>query len=284
MTEFGLPDSAREAAREAASQAADVAEELSNTRTLDVLARFGFAVTGMLHILVGGIALAVAFGGSGEADPAGAVEVLADSALGPVLMWAGFVGCAGLSLWQLSEATLRVRRRRRRERAEKAISSGGLAIGYGSLALTFAGFALGHHSDSGQSTRDITAVLLAAPFGLPLLIGIGGTVIGIGAYFIVKALRRGFKEELHFGESKRGKALSALGVIGHIAKGVAVGLVGLLIIIASAKHHPAESTGLDGSLKALREHPYGVYVLTAVAAGLICYGIFAMIRARYGRM
>ncbi|MCG2621070.1 DUF1206 domain-containing protein [Arthrobacter sp. I2-34] len=280
MADFGLPDSAREAG----AQAADAAEELSNTRTLDVLARFGFGVTGLLHILVGGIALAIAFGGHGDADPAGAVELLADSALGPVLMWAGFIGCAGLSLWQLSEATLRVRRRRRRVRVEKAISSGGLSIGYAGLALTFAGFALGRRSDSGESARDITASLLAAPFGLPLLIGIGVLVIGIGAYFVVKALRRGFKQELHFGDSKRGKLLTVLGVFGHIAKGVALGLVGLLIVIASVKHDPAESTGLDGSLKALRDHPYGVYVLTAVAAGFICYGIFAMIRARYGRM
>lgn len=273
-----------EGAREAAAQAAAAAEELSNTRTLDVLARFGFAVTGLLHILIGGIALAIAFGGNGEADPAGAVELLADSAAGPVLMWAGFAGCAGLSLWQASEATLRVRRRRRRVRAEKAVSSGGLSIAYGTLALTFAGFALGRRSDSGEATRDFTASLLAAPFGLPVLLGVGGTVAGIGVYFVVKALRRGFKEELSFGDSKRGKLLTVLGVAGHIAKGVALGLVGLLIIIASVKHDPAESTGLDGSLKALQDHPFGVYVLTAIGAGLIAYGIFAMIRAKYGRM
>jgi hypothetical protein len=273
-----------EGPREAAAQAAAAVEELSNTRTLDVLARFGFALSGLLHILIGVIALVLAFGGTGEADPAGAVELLADSAAGPVLMWAGFAGFAGLSLWQASEATLRVRRRRRRVRAEKAISSGGLAIAYGSMALTFAGFALGRRADSGDATRDMTARLLAAPFGLPALIGIGGIVIGIGVYFVVKALRRGFKEELSFGNRKRGKLLTTLGVIGHIAKGVVLGLVGLLIIIASLKHDPAESTGLDGSLKALQDQPYGVYVLTAVGVGLIAYGIFAMVRAKYGRM
>ncbi|NKX56248.1 DUF1206 domain-containing protein [Arthrobacter mobilis] len=273
-----------EGAREAASRAADAAEELSDTKTLDVLARFGFAVTGLLHILIGAIALVIAFGGDGEADPAGAVELLADSPFGPVLMWAGFAGCAGLSLWQLSEATLRMRRRRRRERAEKAVSSGGLSIGYGSVALMFANFALGRRTDSGESTSDFTAALLGTPFGLPVLIGIGAAVIGIGVYFVVKALRRGFKEELSFGDGKRGKLLTSLGVFGHIAKGIALGLVGLLVIVASVRHDPAESTGLDGSLKALRDHPLGVYVLSAVAAGLIAYGIFAMIRAKYGRM
>ena len=48
--------------------------------------------------------------------------------------------------------------------------------------------------------------------------------------------------------------------------------------------HPEESTGIDGGLKGLREQPYGVYMLAAVAAGLICYGTFMMVRAKLAKM
>jgi hypothetical protein len=60
--------------------------------------------------------------------------------------------------------------------------------------------------------------------------------------------------------------------------------VGALIIIATVTAHPEESTGLDGGLKALRGQPFGVYLLSAVGAGLICYGIFMVVRAKLARM
>ncbi|NMR31407.1 DUF1206 domain-containing protein [Crystallibacter degradans] len=268
-----------------AANAADAAEELSNTTTLDVFARVGFAVLGLIHVLIGAIAVRIALGGYGEADPAGAVEILASRpVLGPLFMWTCFAGCLGLALWQLSEASLRARHLSRKEQISKGISSGSLSVTYALFAFMFARFAFGDESDSGESTKDFTIAMLQHPLGVPFLVAVGGTVIGIGIYFVVKALRRQFKDELDFGDSKRGRLLRGLGIVGHIAKGVALFLVGLLIIIAAVTHQPRQSTGLDGSLKALPEQPFGIVALLAIAVGLMCYGVFAIIRARYGRM
>ena len=239
----------------------------------------------LLHMIVGVIAIALAFGHPGEAEPTGAIEQLAANPWGPALMWACLIGCAGLSLWQLSEATLRARHLPRKERIGKLISSGFLAVAYGSVGLSFGGFAVGLRGDSGDSTRDVSAALLTNPFGGVILSALGLTVIGVGIYFVVKGLRRGFKEELfHFDGTRRGKLIDSLGVTGHVAKGIALFLAGLLFTIAAAKHTPEESTGLDGSLKALRDHEYGPYLLFAIGAGFICYGIFALVRSKFGRM
>jgi len=267
------------------SQAADAVEEASNHKALDVLARAGFAVMALLHVIIGAIALAIAFGHPGDAEPTGAIAQLADNPWGPVVMWACVVACWGLALWQASEATLRMRGEPRKDRVAKFISSGFLAIAYGSVGLTFAGFALGQRSDSGENTRDFSASLMDNPAGPWVLVALGLTIIGIGIYFVVKGLRRGFKEELfHFEGTRRGRLIDSLGVIGHAAKGIALVLTGLLFIIAAAKHRPEESTGLDGSLKALQDHPFGPTLLVAIGAGFIAYGIFALIRARFGRM
>jgi hypothetical protein len=267
------------------SQAADVVEEASNHPALDVLARAGFAVMALLHVIIGAIAVAVAFGQPGEAEPTGAIEQLAANAWGPVVMWACVAACLGLALWQASEATLRVRRQSRKERVSKLISSGFLAIAYGSVGFSFAGFALGLRGDSSESTQDFSAALMATAWGPWALVALGLTIIGIGIYFVVKGVRRGFKEELfHFDGTRRGRLIDSLGISGHIAKGVALGLTGLLFVIAAAKHDPNESTGLDGSLKALRDHPFGPYLLVAIGVGFIAYGIFALIRSRFGRM
>lgn len=266
-------------------QAADAVEEASNHKALDVLARTGFAVMALLHVIIGAIAIAVAFGQPGEAEPTGAIEQLAANAWGPAVMWACVLACLGLGLWQASEATLRARRLPRKERVSKLISSGFLAIAYSSVGFSFAGFAVGLRGDSGDSTRDFSASLMATPPGLWTLVALGLTIIGIGIYFMVKGVRRGFKEELYYFDGRRrGRLIDVLGVGGHIAKGVALVLTGLLFVIAAAKHSPDESTGLDGSLKALQDHPFGPYLLVAIGAGFIAYGIFALVRSRFGRM
>lgn len=239
----------------------------------------------LLHIIVGGIAVAIALGRPGEAEATGAIEQLAANPWGPAVMWACLLSCIGLALWQASEATLRARHLPRKERLAKLISSGSLAVTYGSVGFTFAGFALGRRHDSGETTRDFSSNLMATSAGPWLLALLGLTVVGIGIYFVAKGLRRGFKKELaHFEGTRRGKVIDTLGITGHMAKGVALGLTGLLFVIAAVKHNPEESTGLDGSLKALREHPFGPYLLMAIGAGFIAYGVFALVRSRFGRM
>ena len=266
-------------------QAADAVEEASNHKALDVLARTGFAVMALLHVIIGAIAIAVAFGQPGEAEPTGAIEQLAANAWGPAVMWACVLACLGLGLWQASEATLRARRLPRKERVSKLISSGFLAIAYSSVGFSFAGFAVGLRGDSSDSTRDFSASLMATPLGLWTLVALGLTIVGIGIYFVVKGVRRGFKEELYYFDGRRrGRLIDGLGIGGHIAKGVALVLTGLLFVIAAAKHNPDEYTGLDGSLKALQDHPFGPYLLVAIGAGFIAYGIFALVRSRFGRM
>ena len=267
-------------------EAADAAEAASNSPVLDVVARAGFAVMAVLHIIIGAIAIALVFGAPGQAEPSGAIAQLAANPWwGPVLMWAGFIGCAGLSLWQLSEATLRARHLPRGERLGKLVSSGFLSIAYGSVGLSFAGFALGQGGDSGDSARDLSTALVQSPVGVPVLVGLGLTIIGIGVYFIVKGLGKRFKDELHhFEGSRRGRLISALGVAGHAAKGTALILTGLLFVVAAVTNDPGSSTGLDGSLKALLEQPYGGMLLLAIGAGFIAYGVFALVRSRFGRM
>jgi len=280
------PCGGRVPSREAGlGETADAAEAASNSRALDVVARWGFAVMALLHIVIGAIAIALVMGAPGQAEPTGAIARLAANPWGPAVMWSGFVGCAGLALWQLSEATLRARHLPRGERLGKLVSSGFLAIAYGSVGLTFASFAVGVRSDSGESTAEFSRALLDRPLGAPLLIALGLTVSGIGVYFIVKGAGKNFKEELrHFEGTHRGHLVSALGIAGHIAKGVALVLTGMLFVIAAATNDPESSTGLDGSLKALQDHPLGPYLLLAIGAGFIAYGVFALIRARFGRM
>ncbi len=79
------------------SEAADAVEEASDTKALDVVARSGFAVMALLHIIVGAIAIALAFGQPGQAEATGAIEQLAANPWGPAVLWTCVVACTGLA-------------------------------------------------------------------------------------------------------------------------------------------------------------------------------------------
>ena len=72
-----------------------------------------------------------------------------------------------------------------------------------------------------------------------------------------------------------------LGKIGYVAKGIAFVMVGGLFVYAAADHRPKRSGGLDGALARLLDQPYGSWLLLAMAAGLACYGLFQLARARH---
>ena len=73
-------------------------------------------------------------------------------------------------------------------------------------------------------------------------------------------------------------------MLGYIAKGVALGIVGVLFVTAAVTADPSKSTGLDGALHTLRDQPAGVLLLVIVALGFVAYGVYSFVRARYGRI
>jgi hypothetical protein len=227
----------------------------------------------------------LALGKAGQADQAGAVAQLAAQPQGLLLLWAGFAACVALVLWQTSNAVFDYGHLEARKKVGKKLSAAGKAVVFAVMALTFAASASGNSENSGQSTSDFTLSIMKAPGGSVLLIVIGAGIAVAGLVFVVRGVKGSFKKDLRLPSSGTGRAVvTGLGVVGYVAEGVALFLVGLLFIIATANARPQESTGMDGGLKALREQPYGVYMLTAVGAGLICYGLYLMVKAKFARM
>ncbi|MDQ1594506.1 MAG: hypothetical protein QOH40_1062, partial [Arthrobacter pascens] len=205
---------------------------------------------------------------------------------GLLLLWAGFAACVALALWQTSNAVFDYGRLETKKKVGKKLSAAGKAVVFAVIALTFAASASGNSQTSGQSTSDFTVSIIKAPGGAFLLIAIGATITIAGLVFVVLGVKGSFKKELRLppsGTAARSVVIG-LGVVGYVAEGVALFLVGLLFIISTVNANPRESTGLDGGLKALREQPYGVYMLAAVGAGLICYGLYLMVKAKIARM
>ena len=268
-------------------QAADAAEDATNSRALELFARAGFAASGVLHFLVGLIAIRLATGGSGSADFSGAVSELASQPAGPFLLWGSFAACAALAIWQASDAIFDYGRLPTKEKVGKKLKAVAQALVFAGLALTLASFAIGTGSgaDNQKSASDLTVSLMKAPGGVALLVLVGVGIAVTGVIYGVRGIRKSFEKHLRMPSDPRARtAVTVLGVTGYVAKGIVLFLTGLLIAIATLRAHPEESTGLDGGLKALRDQPFGVYLLAAVGAGLICDGIYMVVRARLAKM
>jgi hypothetical protein len=248
-----------------------------------VIARIGYVVLGIVHIVIGVIAISVATGGGGEADQGGAMAEIGKSPFGVFLLWAIFLGLIALALWQIAEAFLEHNPDTKKKWGYR-IKYVGTAVAYIAIAITALVYALGGQSDSSQSSTTLSAQLLSNPAGVFLLVLIGLLIAGIGVAFIVRGATRAFKKHLALPEGTAKKGIVTFGIVGYIAKGIAVGVAGVLFIVAAFTHDPQQAGGLDAALHALAALPFGPIILWIVGAGLVIYGLFCFGRARYAKM
>ena len=265
---------------DSAASAARTAQDSTVFRTL---ARVGYVVLGILHLLIGGIAISIATGGGGEADQGGAMQQIQKAPAGIVLLWVIGLGLVALAIWQIAEALLE-RDPDAKKKWGHRIKFLGTAAAYVAIAGTAFVYALGGQSQSSDSSQSLSARLLAAPAGVALLVLVGLIVTAVGAAFVVRGITRAFTKHLDLPAGAARKGIVAFGTAGYIAKGIAVGVAGILFVVAALTHDPETAGGLDAALRALAGLPFGVFILWTVGAGLVLYGLFCFARARYARM
>ncbi len=114
------------------------------------------------------------------------------------------------------------------------------------------------------------------------MILIGLVVLAIGGYHVVKGAGRGFEDDLRPpGDQRISMVVIVTGVIGYIAKGVALIVVGILFGWAAIGSDPEKATGLDGAFQTMASLPAGAVLLVVVGIGVMLYGVYAVLRSRY---
>ncbi len=256
----------------------ETARQVGGSAPLAWGARLGYAVSGLLHLLIGWIALKIAWGlGGGTADQSGALATVAGSSGGLILLWVAVAGFVLLALWQVLEVVTGAHGAKAADR----LKSGGKAIAYAALAVSAFTFARGGGTSSRAQTRDATAGIMAQPGGRVLVGLLGLGVLAVGAYHVYKGWTGKFLQDL---AGRPGAWVVGAGRVGYVAKGVALGIVGVLFVVAGLHRSTKDATGLDGALRALRAQPFGQYLLTLVALGLVAFGVHTLARARYTKV
>ncbi|WP_307123719.1 DUF1206 domain-containing protein [Streptomyces sp. B1I3] len=263
----------------------------ANSKAMDVGARAGFVARGVIYLLVGVLALRIAFsdGGGEQADRGGAIAEIAEKPFGNILLWALGVGLAGMALWRLSEAVFG-QAGPDGHKPGKRVMAAARSVFYAFVSYSVLSYAAGDQgSGSGSSdrqTEDVTARALGWTGG-QWIVGIAGAaVVGTGLWMVYRAVTRAFHKRLKMAEmtTKIRRVVDVLGVFGGTARGVLFATAGGFAVAAAVRHEPGRAKGMDDTLRSFTDTPAGPWLLALIALGLAAFGAFSWASARYRRI
>lgn len=264
-------------------RAEQIGERAHGSTWLDHAVRAGLVAYGVVHLMIGWLALQLAFGErEGKTSSTGALQELAEQPFGAVLVWLIAFGMVLLVAWRLLEAFAGHRDEDDGDRWKEQGASVAKAVVYAALAISAMQVATGSGGGSGGATS-LTAEVMSWPGGQLLVGAVGLGIIGYGAHHLWRAWTDGFRDQLD-AEGRSGDTGTAylwFGRVGYAAKGLAIGLVGVLFVYAALTHEASRTGGLDQALREVLDQPFGPFMLGVIGIGIGCYGLFSFARARH---
>jgi hypothetical protein len=254
-----------------------------------LLARAGYAAKGVVYALVGALSLLAAAGRGGSTTGSrGALRSLLDHSYGQAILSVIAIGLGGYALWCFVRALLDPERD---GTGAKGIARrlGNLAKGVVHAALVVAVVGMARGTAGGgddDGVRDWTAWLMSFPLGIWLVAIAGASVVVYGLRQLYRAWTIDLDHRLSLG--RMSAALHQWTIrfsrFGMAARGVVFGVIGTLLVLAALHANPGEAKGVGGALQTLQRQPFGRFLLAAVALGLVAYGAYQLILARYRRI
>ncbi|MGB3468199.1 MAG: DUF1206 domain-containing protein [Cyclobacteriaceae bacterium] len=251
-------------------------------------ARAGIATKGIVYCLMGGLAAMTAIGGTGgkTTGSSGIIEYISNQKFGQILVAmvaVGLVGYVFYRLYQTFFASLKDE-----DGAKETVKRIGYfisAVSYGFLTYHAFKIVTGSGGGGGQGKQGYIADLLNKPFGQIMVGIIGAVFIGYGIYQIYRVVSGDYKENLEKSalKDKIYKLLLNSGKVGYIARGTVLGLIGFFIVKAAWTANSSQVGGVSKAFDFLRSEG-GTIVFLVVALGLLGYGIFQIVTARYKKL
>ena len=256
------------------------------------LTRLGYIARGLLYGMMGLLALQVALGGDASSgrtlDQQGAIAALADRPLGGAVLAVMVLGLAAYGAWGYARAILDPLHKGSgltgvMQRSAYLISGLFYTVLLQPATRLLAG--AGEHT-----TRDVTASsvawLLARPLGSVLVGSAGAWLMGVAATQLYEAWSARFEKELNRDEMSRHtlRWTTAVGRVGYVARGVVFGLIGFYLLAAAFTAGAVKAKGPDAALQDLAAQPAGSVLLALVGGGLICFGLYSVLCARWAHV
>jgi hypothetical protein len=255
---------------------------------LESLARLGYASKALIYVIVGGLAAAAAANRGGRiTDTSGALRVILRQPFGRALLIVLAIGLCGYALWRFLDAFVDPDRHGTDFKG-LTVRIGNVLRGsiYGALGVEAFRLARGLGASGGGEAQLWTARIMDLPLG-SWLVGIAGVIIAtFGISQIVGAVRLHIDRLIDLSAvpaALRGFAVR-VSRFGVGARGVIIVVLGTFLVRAAMTHDPSEVHGTRQSVLEIANAVQGRWLLAAMAAGLIAYGIDQALHARCRRI
>lgn len=252
---------------------------------IERLARVGYAAKALLYSMVGLLALQSALGQGGRTiGSRGALVTLVRQQFGAIILLVIAAGLFGYAAWQIIEALADPEGRGNGPKA-LALRASYAARGviHAALGVQAARLASGSELSRAQAVETWTGRALAMPLGPWMVVAAGVAVACYGSYQLYRAWTAKLARQLDL-SSLAGEASSWLTRIcrfGIGARGIVFVICGAYLVRAGIAHSANTAADTGEALGAIERQPFGEWILAAVALGLIAYGAYEVVQARY---
>lgn len=257
--------------------------------SIERLARLGFAAKSLLYVTMGALAIgaALGLGGRPDADARGAMHALLWGEVGQVLLAVIAIGFLGYAAWRIVEGVVDPEQR---GRSAKGLALRGRALGAGlvNLVLAYSAILFALHRSDGievsAASEQWTALALDVPGGSLAVAAVALGFLGYGAYQLYRAARSRFARRLALDGLRASMRRIVIGVsrFGIAARGVVFGMIGVLFARVVWNGDAKDAGGVADSLRELVS--LGQWPFIAIAIGLVAYGVYQLIEAKFRRI
>ena len=252
---------------------------------IERFARVGYVAKAVLYGTVGVLAAGAAFGHGESTDTRGAMAKLVEAPFGRVLLVIIALGLFGYAAWRCTSAIVDAEQRGN-DLKGLTLRAGFLVRGlaHAVLGISAVRLALAGAGSQSDRSKQATGAAMRLPGGI-WLVWVAAIVIGgFGLYQLYRAATAKLSKQLHEGEMRSEIGPWVIGVsrFGIAARGLVFLGIAWAVGRAAAEHNPGNAGGIDEALDTLAR--LGPLPYAAIGAGLIAYGVYELLNARYRRI
>ena len=253
--------------------------EISERSFVNRVAPVGLIAKGIIYVLLGVIALMAALNMGRQKDEAsnkGVFNLVEDWPAGIYILGALAIGLICYTAWRFIQAW-------KTGKWPKKIRYMFSGLGYASLAFTAFKIMTGSRDSNGDSNQALAAKILSQSYGQWIMIAVALFFAGIGVYQVYYGLKEKYKKHIGKLDLPGSRILFTSAKIGYIARGIVWLIVAYLFANAGLMADSSEAGNTGKAFKFIESNTAGSYLLGMLALGVIMYGIYNFIRARYDR-
>ncbi|HYC85992.1 MAG TPA: DUF1206 domain-containing protein [Chryseosolibacter sp.] len=247
--------------------------------------RFGLISKGVVYCLVGVLAFMAAYDfQTKEPSKAKAMAFVYDQPLGTLLIALITLGMFGYVTLRFFQAFADIDAKG--DSTKGLLSRGGYLMSgliYLGLAVYAINLLVEGRGGENETREFIVSKVLAHRWGAWLVGMAGVLIIGNGIYQAYRGVTGTFMKKIMVIREDLERVFRKAGVIGYLSRGVVLIIIGYLVLHAALTLNPNDAGGTEGAFHFIK-YTFGSVLMSIIAVGLIGYGLFNFVRAKFQRI